>query len=1410
MSSKRHNYLGIGVLAALVMAFAMALWPVERAKAEGDGNLEVYVSADGSDEKGDGSKASPYASLAEAVTKASDGATIYVMSNLTATSSARFWGKNLTITSDGNTPRTISRSDEYFNSSQDGARGVYNGALIEVNGSLTVRNLILDDCGVHASSDPYYTQMSADGTGTTSITWTDKDGNGYSGTDLPSDIENTNIVQDAIISAYDGEGTIILDEGAVLKNYGGMSAVRITGAGSELIMKAGSQILDDPNESNIDRARATKQVENKKYYAGTGLAGAIWVQDGSVTLDSGSCVGGTNEHPMSGRALLIDGGTAELFGTISYVSGTSDMWHGDAGAIHVRNGGELHFGNDSSDVEPKPTVSHITGSAAIRVVGSKANPSKIKMGSNASISECGDTAETMGVSLVDSAKSYINGTISSNYGTALHINKVSDVPSDGSFDLYCVLGPKGKIDGNESQFGAVYYQTYGGTLDIYGQITNNRSSTSTTEYPSALWAANNQGGNKVINLYDGAVISGNSGPGPAVMVSMGDFNMHGGSIINNNNDNTSQYGGVYVRRDGRFTMYGGNIKSNGNDGSICSGITIELEPWGDGLGTYVDIRNGDISGNSGHQIALFQTNNRAFGNTSRYLTVEQPGLLEDSGVFLIADKFEIKPSVAKGTKLGNASSQCINEATGTFGSANLTNAVGSFWYQADSKVDFTITKSDNNSFNAEKTTYAAIIPTGVDGNPQVGAPIYLVSLTTENNTLKMANAPYVNANGYAVVLLQEGDTPANIITVSPADITVYMGGDSYEGTVNENGDIVSSYGLPAPGFTFNGLPEGTDPLSLTFADNNDRKWTVKYYQGINESSERKLYTLVPSGSGDGGAEQDPVRIQFANSSGGVVTDDKFELDDSLNQTLTMSIYSGNADAVTTTIGETVYSVASSPATLTVRGTSKPVYTELVGSIDEVPGDAKAAVVADDSTKFTINGGDVESKRENVRLLFDSIIDDGKHDRTAALINAVEKNHGSIEDGHYQAQYLDLVDMSNGNAWVAADQKITVYWGYPEDTDKSTDFKLYHFRDLHRDGASSGYDVNDISAATIETVKVQNTDKGIKFDVNSGGFSPFVLVWEKDSGGSVTPPATTHTITATAGEGGSISPSGEVSVRDGADQTFTITPDEGNKVRDVVVDGASVGALGSYTFDDVREDHAISVTFTRGNAPADPDDTGVSGWFETGDHDAFLHGYDDGTGRFGPEDNMTRGEAAQMFYNMLKDKSRGSVAFDFEDLPEGAWYHEAVATLASHGILLGTSPTTVEPERPITRAEFTAMAMRFSEGDLSGENIFTDVFEGDWYYGVVVGSIKYGWISGYDDGTGRFGPNDNITRAQATIIANRMLGRVPDGVYINARLGELTRFPDVSEGFYAFRDIVEATNSHDYSKDGGFEHWSRLR
>ncbi len=71
---------------------------------------------------------------------------------------------------------------------------------------------------------------------------------------------------------------------------------------------------------------------------------------------------------------------------------------------------------------------------------------------------------------------------------------------------------------------------------------------------------------------------------------------------------------------------------------------------------------------------------------------------------------------------------------------------------------------------------------------------------------------------------------------------------------------------------------------------------------------------------------------------------------------------------------------------------------------------------------------------------------------------------------------------------------------------------------------------------------------------------------------------THTITASAGTGGTITPSGSVTVSDGADQSFAITPASGYLVRDVLVDGASVGAVSSYTFTNVTGNHTIAATF----------------------------------------------------------------------------------------------------------------------------------------------------------------------------------------------------------------------------------------
>lgn len=300
-----------------------------------------------------------------------------------------------------------------------------------------------------------------------------------------------------------------------------------------------------------------------------------------------------------------------------------------------------------------------------------------------------------------------------------------------------------------------------------------------------------------------------------------------------------------------------------------------------------------------------------------------------------------------------------------------------------------------------------------------------------------------------------------------------------------------------------------------------------------------------------------------------------------------------------------------------------------------------------------------------------------------------------------------------------------------------------------------------------------------------------------------PPVVTYYINAGAGENGSISPSGRVAVPAGGSRTFTITADEGYVVADVLVDGVSVGPVGSYTFSNVRANHTISVIFRDADGVADPDDTGVSDWLDTNNHNAYLQGY--GNDLFAPDAGMTRAEVAQMFYNLLRNQNV-TVTVSFEDVPDGKWYTDAVNTLASLGIIQGAGDGKFYPNSPITRAEFVAIAMRFTKGDVAGDVNFTDVSPSSWYYKSVVGAVNYGWIVGY--GNGLFAPRASISRAEVTTIVNRMLGRSADRVYVDGHLDELKQFSDVTRG-WAFYQIIEATNSHTHTITNGQETWTGL-
>ena len=328
--------------------------------------------------------------------------------------------------------------------------------------------------------------------------------------------------------------------------------------------------------------------------------------------------------------------------------------------------------------------------------------------------------------------------------------------------------------------------------------------------------------------------------------------------------------------------------------------------------------------------------------------------------------------------------------------------------------------------------------------------------------------------------------------------------------------------------------------------------------------------------------------------------------------------------------------------------------------------------------------------------------------------------------------------------------------------------------------------NDTSLTANATVRVVVNSN------NNGG---------NNGGGTV---SSSFVIKASAGNGGIISPSGNVSVKRGDDQTFVINPVNGYRIADVIVDGKSVGAVSLYTFENVRANHTIEVVFTKLNSiVADPTETGVAGWLQTREHIAYLGGY--GNGLFGPNDNMTRAQVAQMFYNLLLEKDI-PVTTSFSDVPTDAWYAKAVNTLASLGIIKGIGNDQFAPNRTITRAEFTVIAMRFANVSATVTNPFSDIASSDWYYTAVTSAVSYGWITGYSDGT--FKPMATITRAEVATIVNRMLARTADRNSVDS--SAVTRFDDVPATYWAYYNIAEATTAHTHTIDNdGVESWGRL-
>ena len=243
----------------------------------------------------------------------------------------------------------------------------------------------------------------------------------------------------------------------------------------------------------------------------------------------------------------------------------------------------------------------------------------------------------------------------------------------------------------------------------------------------------------------------------------------------------------------------------------------------------------------------------------------------------------------------------------------------------------------------------------------------------------------------------------------------------------------------------------------------------------------------------------------------------------------------------------------------------------------------------------------------------------------------------------------------------------------------------------------------------------------------------------------------YTIKATAGAGGSISPSGNVSVREGRDRTFTITPDKGYAISNVKIDGKSIGAVKSYTFENVSRTHTIEVIFMKANGNPQTGvfvDVATGSYYEDAVDWAVENGITKGTDdtHFSPDGICTRAQAVTFLWRAAGSPKPETRTMPFTDVPVGSYYYDAVLWAVENGITKGTSDTTFSPNMTCSRAQIVTFLWRSEKSPAAGTaNPFADVKSTAYYADAVLWAVKENITKGTTSTT--FSPNADCTRAQ---------------------------------------------------------------
>ena len=708
------------------------------------------------------------------------------------------------------------------------------------------------------------------------------------------------------------------------------------------------------------------------------------------------------------------------------------------------------------------------------------------------------------------------------------------------------------------------------------------------------------------------------------------------------------------------------------------------------------------------------------------------------------------------------------------------------------------------------------------------------------------------------------------VTITPVDMTLYIGGSSdywedVDGTHLPDADS----GIPAPHFYVESSEIPAEHLAgVTFhgtgADGTEKSWKLAPYggeggqQAIGEDG-RKVWDIV---SADPATAADASCLYFADEACTIPAST-----DNIAGNHFTHLYAAISTSDASGAGNTglyaevngqKYALRYGVGTLTVRSVTndatggEPYTFDAVHSahstVEAAAGDTAAAetatdggsnagVVAPAGTKYTVNGHENWAMvgDEQPSILFDDVLSSYELDggaesevgqtmlEKAVIDNADALGLDNPNGRQYESKYFDLVDAGDGNVWVKADRQLVIYWPYPDgityETAGSYDFDVFHFTGLHREYTTNGEvqamvnqaaaNINNEKggAASNKTLSLQVeevvlTEHGIQLIVDQDryGFSPFVLSWaKKDTGG---------------GDHGGGDHGGTTYYTLRYESNGGTKYDSERYRRNTLVELDKQPVREGYTFTGWYADKALTEPIDDIRMTANK--TVYAGWEKTGvpdrlngdDHFAYIIGRDDGLVH--PEATITRAEVATIFFRLLTDEARAEYLTEtspFHDVASDAWYATAVATMEAMGIVEGRAPAVFDPDAPITRGEFAAIAARFDSAPYDGADRFTDI-GGHWAAEYINQAAVKGWVEGQPDGS--FAPDRSISRAEAMTLVNRVLGRLPETA--DDLLDGMITWPDNPPDAWYYLAVQEATNSHDYGRkaDTVHETWTGLQ